>query len=74
MDTVKKNIMIIDADRDADRIVKDNLACPSTNINPTYYWRRKGTNRGGSKSTLEPCKWGHTTVKKHRSRVYSPGV
>ena len=33
-------------------------------FNPTYYWRSKGTNRGGSKSTLEPCKWGHTTVKK----------
>ncbi len=33
-------------------------------FNPTYYWRSKGTSRGGSKSTLEPCKWGHTTVKK----------
>ncbi len=33
-------------------------------FNPTYYWRSRGTNRGGSKSTLEPCKWGHTTVKK----------
>ena len=32
--------------------------------NPTYYWRSKGTNRSGSKSTLEPIKWGHTTVKK----------
>jgi len=32
--------------------------------NPTYYWRSKGTNRGGSKSTLEPTKWGHTTVRK----------
>ena len=32
--------------------------------NPTYYWRSKGTNRSGSKSTLEPTKWGHTTVKK----------
>ena len=33
-------------------------------VNPTYYWRSKGTNRGGSKSTLEPTKWGHTTIKK----------
>ena len=32
--------------------------------NPTYYWRSKGTSRGGSKSTLEPTKWGHTTIKK----------
>lgn len=29
--------------------------------NPTYYWRAMGTNRGGSKSTVEPTKWGHTT-------------
>lgn len=33
-------------------------------VNPTYYWRSKGTSRGGSKSTLEPTKWGHTTIKK----------
>ena len=32
-------------------------------VNPTYYWRSKGTSRGGSKSTLEPTKWGHTTIK-----------
>lgn len=32
--------------------------------NPTYYWRARGTNRGGSKSTVEPTKWGHTTIKK----------
>lgn len=32
--------------------------------NSTFYWRSKGTNRGGSKSTLEPTKWGHTTIKK----------
>ena len=32
--------------------------------NPTYYWRSKGTSRGGSKSTVEPTKWGHTTIKK----------
>ena len=38
--------------------------------NPTYYWRSKGTSRGGLKSTVEPTKWGHTTIKKtspHRS-------
>lgn len=23
-------------------------------VNPTYYWRSKGVNRSGSKSTLEP--------------------
>ena len=33
-------------------------------VNPTYYWRSKGVNRSGSKSTVEPTKWGHTTVKK----------
>ena len=33
-------------------------------VNPTYYWRSRGTSRGGSKSTVEPNKWGHTTVKK----------
>ena len=33
-------------------------------VNPTYYWHSKGTSRGGSKSTLEPTKWGHTTIKK----------
>ena len=33
-------------------------------VNPTYYWRNRGTSRGGSKSTAEPTKWGHTTVKK----------
>ena len=32
-------------------------------VNPTYYWRSRGVNRSGSKSTLEPTKWGHTTVK-----------
>ena len=32
-------------------------------VNPTYYWRSRGTSRGGSKSTVEPTKWGHTTVK-----------
>lgn len=33
-------------------------------VNPTYYWRSRGTSRGGSKSIVEPTKWGHTTVKK----------
>ena len=33
-------------------------------VNPTYYWRSRGVNRGGSKSSVEPTKWGHTTVKK----------
>ena len=33
-------------------------------VNPPYYWRSRGTSRGGSKSTVEPTKWGHTTVKK----------
>ena len=33
-------------------------------FNPTYYWQSKGTPRGGSKSTLEPTKWGHTTIAK----------
>ena len=33
-------------------------------VNPTYYWRSRGTSRGGAKSTVEPTKWGHTTVKK----------
>ena len=33
-------------------------------FNPTYYWRSKGTSRGGSKSTVEPTKWGYTTIKK----------
>ena len=33
-------------------------------INPTYYWRSKGTNRGGSKSASEPTCWGATTIKK----------
>ena len=27
-------------------------------------WRNRGVNRSGSKSTVEPTKWGHTTVKK----------
>ena len=33
-------------------------------VNPTYYWRNRGTSRGGAKSTVEPTKWGHNTVKK----------
>lgn len=31
---------------------------------PTHYWQSKGIKRGGSKSTLEPTKWGHTTIRK----------
>lgn len=33
-------------------------------VTPTQHWQSKGIKRGGSKSTLEPCKWGHTTIKK----------
>ena len=33
-------------------------------VNPTYYWRARGVSRSGSKSTVEPAKWGHTTIKK----------
>ena len=29
---MKKNIMIINADREAAQSVKDNLSCPNTNI------------------------------------------
>ena len=32
--------------------------------NPTHYWRSKGISRSGSKSTVEPTTWGHTTIKK----------
>ncbi len=32
-------------------------------LNPTSYWRRLGINRAG-KSTVEPTKWGHTTISK----------
>ena len=32
--------------------------------NPSYYWLSRSTSRSGSKSTLEPTKWGHTTIKK----------
>lgn len=31
---------------------------------PTHYWQSRGVGRGGSKSTLEPTKWGHTTIRK----------
>jgi len=33
-------------------------------VNPPYYWRARGVNRSGSKSTVEPTKWGHTPIKK----------
>lgn len=42
----------------ADTLGKDGI------VNPTYYWRSKGINRSGSKSTAEPTKWGPTTIKK----------
>lgn len=33
-------------------------------VNPTHYWLSRGVNRSGTKSTVEPTKWGHTTVRK----------
>ena len=33
-------------------------------LNPSAYRTSKGINKGGSKSTLEPTKWNHATVKK----------
>lgn len=33
-------------------------------FNPTYYWQNKSVRRGGSKSTLTPTKWSHTTIRK----------
>ncbi len=33
-------------------------------VSPTHYWRARGENRGGSKSTVAPTKWGHTTISK----------
>lgn len=33
-------------------------------VNSTYYWWANDTNLGGSKSTVEPTQWGHTTIKK----------
>ena len=33
-------------------------------LNPSAYRTSKGFSKGGSKSTLEPTKWNHTTVKK----------
>ena len=33
-------------------------------LNPSAYRSSKGISKGGSKSTLEPTKWNHTTVKK----------
>lgn len=42
--------------------------CEAGILNPSAYRTSKGfskgVNRSGSKSTLEPTKWGHTTVKK----------
>ena len=33
-------------------------------LNPSAYRTSKGFNKGGSKSTLDPTKWNHTTVEK----------
>ncbi|WP_317380354.1 recombinase family protein, partial [uncultured Intestinimonas sp.] len=33
-------------------------------LNPSAYRTSKGISKGGSKSTVEPTKWGHTTIKK----------
>ena len=33
-------------------------------FNPSYYWLSRGSGRSGSKSTVEPTKWGHTTIRK----------
>ena len=40
------------------------LLCEAGILNPSAYRISKGISRGGSKSTLEPTKWNHTTVKK----------
>ena len=33
-------------------------------LNPMSYWQSKGINRGGTKSSVPPTQWGHTTIKK----------
>ena len=38
--------------------------CEAGILNPSSYRTSKGISKGGSKSTLEPTKWNHTTVKK----------
>ena len=38
--------------------------CDAGILNPSAYRTSKGFSKGGSKSTLEPTKWNHTTVKK----------
>ena len=38
--------------------------CEAGILNPSAYRTSKGISKGGSKSTLEPTKWNHTTVKK----------
>ena len=38
--------------------------CEAGILNPSTYRTSKGISKGGSKSTLEPTKWNHTTVKK----------
>ena len=39
--------------------------CEAGILNPSAYRTSKGISKGGSKSTLEPTKWNHTTVKKN---------
>ena len=38
--------------------------CEAGILNPSAYRTSKGISKGGFKSTLEPTKWNHTTVKK----------
>ena len=33
-------------------------------LNPMSYWQSKGINRGGTKSSVPPTQWGHTTIRK----------
>ncbi|MFT8890096.1 MAG: recombinase family protein, partial [Ethanoligenens sp.] len=33
-------------------------------LNPMSYWQSKGINRGGTKSSVLPTQWGHTTIRK----------
>ncbi|MBR2927924.1 MAG: recombinase family protein [Oscillospiraceae bacterium] len=40
------------------------MLCEAGILNPSAYRTSKGISKGGSKSTLEPTKWNHTTVKK----------
>ena len=40
------------------------MLCEAGILNPSAYRTSKGISKGGSKSTLEPTKWNHTTIKK----------